>query len=126
MKCAIHRQDSYPDNVGHWQRSVALAVLLAKVSARLRKEPTNTFGKLVPHASEYQSRPEIDSGIGCVLNGRESSLWSHDPRHLRQIHGSANYPVMFRGAADRCWVYDKSRSLNGYVRVSTRKPGKLG
>ena len=33
MKCVIHRQDSYPDNVGHWQRSVALEVLLAKVSA---------------------------------------------------------------------------------------------
>jgi hypothetical protein len=33
MKCVIHRQDSYPDNVGHWQRSVALAVPLTKVSA---------------------------------------------------------------------------------------------
>ena len=30
-----------------------------------------------------------------------------------RIRGTANYPVMFRGAADRCWVYDKSRSLNG-------------
>ena len=33
MKCVIHRQDSYPDNVGHWRSSVALAVLLARVSA---------------------------------------------------------------------------------------------
>jgi hypothetical protein len=49
MKCVIHRLDRSSDNVGHWQRSVALAVLLAKVSARLRKEPTNTFGKSKPH-----------------------------------------------------------------------------
>ena len=33
MKCVIHRQDSYPDNAGHWQCSVALAVLLGRVSA---------------------------------------------------------------------------------------------
>ncbi len=33
MKCVIHRQDSYPDNVGHWRCSVALAVPLTKVSA---------------------------------------------------------------------------------------------
>ena len=45
MKGANHRQDSYPDNVGHWRCSVALGVLLTKVSARLRKEPTSTFGK---------------------------------------------------------------------------------
>ena len=33
MECVIHRQDSYPDNAGHWRSSVALAVLLGKVSA---------------------------------------------------------------------------------------------
>jgi transposase len=33
MKCVIHRLDSSPENVGHWQCSVALAVLLARVSA---------------------------------------------------------------------------------------------
>ena len=60
MKCVIHRQDSYPENVGHWQRSVALEVLLTRVSARLRKEPTSTFGKSKPHPRQYQSRPEID------------------------------------------------------------------
>jgi hypothetical protein len=46
MKCVIHRQDSYSDNVGHWQRSVAFGVVLTRVSARLRKEPTNTFGQI--------------------------------------------------------------------------------
>ena len=71
MKCVIHRQDSYPDNVGHWRRSVALVVLLAKGSARLRKEPTKTFGQSKPHSRQYQSRPEIDAGIGGVLNGRK-------------------------------------------------------
>jgi len=72
MTRVIHRQDSYPDNVGHWRSSVALAVLLTIVSARLRKEPTNTFGKSVPHSRQYQSRPEMDAGIGSVLNGCES------------------------------------------------------
>ena len=61
MKCVIHWQESYPDNVGHWQCSVALAVPLTRASARLRKEPTNTFGKSVPHSRQYQSRPGIDS-----------------------------------------------------------------
>jgi len=71
MKCVIHRQDSYPENVGHRRCSVALEAPLTRVSARLRKEPANTFGKLQPHSCQYQSRPEIDTGIGSVLNGRE-------------------------------------------------------
>ncbi len=72
MKCVSHRQDSYPDNVGHWRSSVALAVLLTRASARLRKEPTNTFGKSTPRSCQYQSRPEMDTGIGSVPNGCES------------------------------------------------------
>jgi hypothetical protein len=56
MKCVIHRRNSYPENVGHWRRFVALEVLLGKVSARLRKEPTITFGKSIPHSRQYQSR----------------------------------------------------------------------
>ena len=74
MKCVIHRQDSYPENVGHWQSSEALEVLLAKGSARLRKEPTNPFGQSKPHSRQYQSRPEIDAGIGGVLDGRKPCL----------------------------------------------------
>jgi len=46
MNCVIYRRKSYPDNVGHGQYSVALEVMLCKVSTRLRKEPTNTFGKI--------------------------------------------------------------------------------
>ena len=71
LKCVIQWQDSYPDNARHWQCSVALEVLLAKVSTRLRKEPTSTFGKSKPHPRQYQSRPEIETGIGGGLNGRE-------------------------------------------------------
>jgi len=114
MKCANHRQDSYPDNVGHWRCSVALGVLLTKVSARLRKEPTNTFGKSQPRSRQYQNRPEIDAGIGNVLNSRKQCRCALRPRPLGQIHGSAKYPEMFRGAADRCWVFT-SRSLTGDV-----------
>jgi hypothetical protein len=71
MKCVIHRQESYPDNVGHWQCSVALEVLLTRVSARLRKEPTNIFGQSEPHSRQYQSRPASETGIGSGLNGRK-------------------------------------------------------
>ena len=46
IKRVIYRRESYPDNVGHWRSSVALAVLLGRVSARLLKEPTNTFGEI--------------------------------------------------------------------------------
>ena len=56
MECVIHRLDSSPDNVGHWRSSEALVVLLGIVSARLRKEPANTFGKFQPHPRQYQSR----------------------------------------------------------------------
>ncbi len=46
IKCVIYRRESYPDKVGHWRRSVALGVLRGKVSARLLKEPTSTFGEI--------------------------------------------------------------------------------
>jgi hypothetical protein len=71
MKRVIHRLESSPDNVGHWRSSVALAVLLGRVTARLRKEPTSTFGKPQPHPRQYQNRPEIGTGIRDVLNGRK-------------------------------------------------------
>ena len=68
----------------------------------------------------------MDAGIGDVLNGCKHYAVACGPRRNCQIHGSTNYPVMFRGAADRCWVYDKSWSLNGDAGVSTWEPGKLG
>ena len=72
MKDVIHRLDSSPDNAGHWQRSVALEVLLGRDFARLRKEPTNTFGKPTPHPRQYQSRPGGNGpGLGDVLNDRK-------------------------------------------------------
>jgi hypothetical protein len=105
MKCVIHRLEHSPDNAGHWQRSVALEVLLGKVSAWLRKEPTNTFGKLAPHPRQYQSRSGSNNpGLGDVLNGHRHFSFACAPEHSCQILGSANYPEMFRGAADRCWV----------------------
>ena len=113
MKCVIHRLESSPDNAGHWQCSVALVVPLGRASARLRKEPTSTFGKSSPHPRQYQSRPEIETGIGDVLNDRERLDFARDPRHSCQIHGPTKYPMMFRGAADRCRVPHKSRGLKG-------------
>ena len=46
IKRVIYRRESYPDKVGHWQCSVALEVLPGRVSARLQKEPANTFGEI--------------------------------------------------------------------------------
>ena len=104
MKYVIHRLESSPDNAGHWQSSVALGVLLGRAPARPRKEPTNTFGKSSPHPRKQRSRPEIEPGIRDVLNDCERLVFARSPRHGRQIHGSAKYPMMLRGAADRCWV----------------------
>jgi hypothetical protein len=109
MKRAIHRLDHSPDNAGHWQRSVALEVLLGKASAWLRKEPTNTFGKPIPHPCQYQSRLGSNGpGLGDVLNEHRHFGAVCAPEHSCQILGSANYPGTFRGAADRCWVYQES------------------
>jgi len=46
IKRVIYRRNSYPNKVGHWRRSVALEVLPGRVSARLLKEPTSTFGEI--------------------------------------------------------------------------------
>jgi hypothetical protein len=104
MKYVSHRLESSPDNAGHWQSSVALAVLLGRAFARLRKEPTSTFGKSSPHPRKQRSRPEIETGIRDVLNDCERLIFARSPRRERQIHGPTKYPMMFRGAADRCWV----------------------
>ena len=90
MECVIHRLDRSPDNEGHWRSSVAFAVLLGKVSARLRKEPTNTFGKFQPHPRECQSRPEMKAGIRDVLNGRKHYFFAYDPR-LYRLDSRANH-----------------------------------
>ena len=90
MKYVIHRLESSPDNAGHWQSSVALAVPLGKVSARLRKEPTNTFGKFQPHPRECQSRLEMETGIRGVLNGREHYYFVHDPCQISWQDARAN------------------------------------
>jgi hypothetical protein len=118
MKCVIHRLESSPDNAGHWQRSVALVVLLGKVSAWLRKEPTNTFGKARPHPRQYQSRPELATGLGDVLNGCRHFAVAFGPEHSCQIPESANYPGMFRGTADRCWVRKESESKRRRLSVN--------
>lgn len=90
MECVIHRLDRSPDNAGHWRSSVALVVPLGRVSARLRKEPTNTFGKSQPHPRKCQSRPALETGIRGVLNGREHYHFVHDPRHISWLDARAS------------------------------------
>jgi hypothetical protein len=79
MKYAIHRLDSSLDNAGHWRRSVALEVPLGRVSARLRKEPTNTFGKIAttpPLISEPSGDGYRDRGCPGRPQTIHPCLWS--------------------------------------------------
>ena len=110
MKCVIHRQESYPDNVGHWQCSVALEVLLTRVSARLRKEPTNTFGKSEPHSRQHQSRPEWTPGIGSVLNDRKLCFPASRSTAPAPDSWATKYPMMFRGSSRPLLGMKKSES----------------
>ena len=114
MKCVIDRLEHSPDNAGHWQCSVALAVLLVEFPhgyERNRLIPSVKFDHTPVNIRAAWEAP----GLGDVLNGRGHFATAFDPEHLCQILGSANYPGMFRGAADRCWVQHTSRSLNGNV-----------
>ncbi len=104
MKCVIHRLEHSPDNAGHWQRSVALAVLLGRVPHGYERN------RLVPSVKRDHTPANIRAawealGLGDVLNDRRHFATAFDPEHLCQILGSANYSGMFRGAADRCWVH---------------------
>ena len=80
MKCVIHRQDSYPDNVGHWRCSIALAVLLGRVSAWLLKR-----NQLTPSVNRSHIPANIraawgsDPGLGNVPNDRKQSASADDP-----------------------------------------------
>ena len=97
MKCVIHRRNSYPENAGHWRCFVALEVLLGRVSTRPRMEPTSTFGKSTPHSRQYQSRPELDTGIGNVPNGRKQCVDAFDPRPSGQDSRANHLPRDVRG-----------------------------
>jgi hypothetical protein len=109
MKFVIHRLENSPDNVGHGQSSVALAVLLGKVSARLRKEPTSTFGKPTPHPRQHQSRPGIGSRAkGCP--GRLQVLRIH-------LQSTASMPDS--------WVSQLPHDVQGSSRPLTGTPKEL-
>ena len=104
IKRVIYRRESYPDKVGHWRCSVALEVLPGRISARLLKEPTNTFGE-IDTTSLLTSEP-LGNGRrdrGCPK--RQQTIYRRLlSTNVTQIHRPTNYSVMFRGAADCCWV----------------------
>ena len=100
------------DSAGHGQSSEALAVLLGRVSARLRKEPTNTFGKVQPHPRQHQSRPEMDTGIRGVLNGRKQCVVACDPGPFRSDSRVSQLPRDVEGS---------SRPLSGIAQESESK-----
>ena len=120
MKCVIHWQDSYLENVGHWRSSVALAVLLTRASARLRKEPTNTFGKSIPRSCQYQSRPEMDAGIGSVPNGCESCFLASQSTAYKPDSRANQLPRDVWGSS-RPLLGIKQESESKRMRLSTSK-----
>src|SRR5208283_3218013 len=107
MKYVIHRQESYPENVGHGRSSVALEAPPTRVSTRLRKEPASTFGKSKPRSRQYQSRPEIDTGIGSVLNGR---------KHVRDFTTQGDH-ARFTGQPSNPRCLGEQQTAVGYARV---------
>ena len=113
MKSVIHRLDRSPDNVGHWRSSVALAVPLGKVSARLRKEPTNTFGEIATTPPLISEPPgKLDPGIrGCP--GR---LWVLHPC----LQSTARLPDSRANQISRD-VLGSSSPLSGVIQESESK-----
>lgn len=119
MKCVIHRRNSYPETAGHWRCFVALEVLLGRVSTRPRMEPTSTFGKSIPHSRQYQSRPELDTGIGNVPNGRKQCVDAFDPRPPCQDSRVNHLPRDVRGSSGPLMGIQESGST--WKRLSANK-----
>src|SRR5208337_5637240 len=71
MKRVIHRQDSYPNNVGHWRCSIALEVLLGRVSAWLLIRNQLTPSVNPDHTSaNMRADRRLGPGLGSVSNDR--------------------------------------------------------
>ena len=80
----------------------------------------NTFGKKMPHSRKYESRLRV------TPRARECPERLEALRVRRQYEAAivagfarmANYRAMFGGAADRCWVCQKSESKRKHSSVS--------
>ena len=59
----------------------------------------STFGKFPPHPRQYQGRPEMNTGIGDVLNGRKHLHSACDPRPLRSESRVSQLPRDVEGSS---------------------------
>ena len=72
----------------------------------------NTFGKKMPHSRQYESRlgvtpraRECPERLEAIMVSRQ-----YGAAIVARFARTANYRAMFGGAADRCWVCQKSES----------------
>jgi hypothetical protein len=116
MMSANHWRKSCPDNVGHWRCSVALEVLLCRVSARLRKEPTDTFGEI------DTTSPLISEPLG---DGRRVRGCPERLQAIRRGLGSMAYHPDSRGSQLPRDVQGNSGPLSGMTQESESKRKRL-
>ena len=72
----------------------------------------NTFGKNMPHSRHYESRLRVTPRARECPERLEALLVSrqYDAAPAARFAKTAHYLAMFGGAADRCWVCQKSES----------------
>ena len=80
----------------------------------------NTFGRNMPHSRQYESRSrvtpwgrECPERLEAVVVSRQ-----YEAAFAARLAKTANYLAMFGGAADRCWVCQKSGSKRKRSSVS--------
>jgi hypothetical protein len=80
----------------------------------------NTFGKKRPHSRQYESRLRVTPWDRECLERLEAIVVSRqfNAATAARFAKTANYFAMFGGAADRCWVCQKSESKRKRSSVS--------
>ena len=91
MKRVIHRQDSYPDNAGHGRCSMALGVLLGRVSAWLLISNQLTPSVKPDHTpANIRADRGLGPSLGSVSNGRKQWISAHGPAQRKLSELRAN------------------------------------
>ena len=118
-----------PETVVHWYRQGFKLFWRWKLRTRKPGHPRiereirdliRPFGKIMPHSRQYESR------LGVMPRDRECPERLEAIVVSRQFNAAiaarfaktANYFAMFEGAADRCWVCQKSESKRKRLSVS--------
>lgn len=94
----------------------------ARQSCRMttQRNRRNTFGRNMPHSRQYESRLGVTPRVRECPERLEAIMVSrqYDAAIVAGFARTANYLAMFGGAADRCWVRQKSESKRKRSSVS--------